>query len=255
MRLNDDKYWFDAMSIAYDSDHKTVPHSAHQKISLLLPHLTKSVEISRTFSVLKSRHSSALSALDRVKVGLAVARPSGEVIIENEEASRILDLHDGIEKTIDGRLKCADDDDTALLTGSIIAAASTAKGEADVPEALFALNRKSGRESFMVDIAPLRDSKVEFNAPIEGALITIIDPERVPQVKIERFVTLYNLTSAEAEVCTLLIHGGKPEEIAEMRDTSPVTVKNQIASILTKTGVKRRSELIRLVLRILPPIE
>jgi hypothetical protein len=64
----------------------------------LLPHITKAVEIGRTFSQLKSRYSAVLTALDRVKVGLAIALPSGDVIVENEEAQRILSLKGGLKK-------------------------------------------------------------------------------------------------------------------------------------------------------------
>jgi len=43
--------------------------------------MTKSVEIGRTFSQLKSRYASVLNALDRVRVGLAIALPSGEILL------------------------------------------------------------------------------------------------------------------------------------------------------------------------------
>jgi DNA-binding CsgD family transcriptional regulator len=33
-----------------------------------------------------------------------------------------------------------------------------------------------------------------------------------------------------------------------------VTTKNQISSILAKTGVNRRAELIRLLMRVMPPV-
>jgi DNA-binding CsgD family transcriptional regulator len=89
----------------------------------------------------------------------------------------------------------------------------------------------------------------------EGALITLIDPDRVPYLRIDRFVALYNLTPAEAEVCAHIIKGFSTTDIAEMRNTTPVTAKNQASAVLAKLGVNRRLDLIRLVIRLLPPID
>jgi len=255
VRLNSDKVWFDAMSVAFDTTHSAVPTQAMAGIVPLLPHLTKSVEIGRTFSQLRARYSAVLTALDRVRVGFAIALPSGEIIVENDEAKRVFGLNDGLSKAADGRLLCAEPDQTAEIQAHILTAASTARGEADKSESLMAVPRRSEAERYLIDIAPLSDSKAEIETGLRGALITIIDPERIPLMKMDRFVALYDLTPAETDVCRLVLQGFSVTDIAESRNTSPVTAKNQIASVLSKTGVSRRAELIRLVVRILPPVE
>jgi DNA-binding CsgD family transcriptional regulator len=255
VRLNADKVWFDAMSLAFDATARSVPAEAMEQTRLLLPHLTKAVEIGRTFAQLKSRYSAVLTALDRVKTGLAIALPSGDIIVENQEARRIFDLADGLTKSREGQLRCRDPEQTAELAAAITKAGQTARGEQEVSECLLAVKRGSGFSPFLVDVVPLKDSKAELDGPLEGALITIIDPDRVPYLKIERFVALYDLTQAEAEIFALIVQGLQIGDIAESRNTSPVTVKNQISAILAKTGVHRRSELIRLVIKVLPPVE
>lgn len=255
VRLNADKVWFDAMSIAFDASASVIPPAALKKANFLLPHLTKAVEIGRTFSQLKSRYSAVLSALDRVKVGLAIALPSGDIIVANQEAQRILSLKDGLSKLGDGKLQCHEPDQTAELRDAILKAANTARGEDNSSECLMTINRPSGAAPLLTDVAPLMDSKSELDGPLEGALITIIDPDRVPRVRMDRFIALYDLTPAEADVCSMVLQGLTINDIAEARNTSPITAKNQVAAILSKTDVKRRSELIRLVIRVLPPVE
>ncbi|WP_299606094.1 helix-turn-helix transcriptional regulator [uncultured Tateyamaria sp.] len=257
VRLNSDKVWFDAMSIAFPTGANQVPVAAIQDTYFLLPHLTKAVELGRTFAELKSRYSAALTALNRVKAGLAIALPSGDIIVENDEAKRILDQQDGLTKERNGRLRCHDHDQNAELSEAIQKAANTARGEDNCDEWLIALQRPSGQSPLLLDVAPLKDSKAELEGPLEGALVTVIDPDRVPHIRVDRFVALYGLTEAEAEaeVCKLVLQGVSIMEMAEMRSTSPVTVKNQISAILSKTGVGRRSELIRMVIRVLPPVE
>jgi DNA-binding NarL/FixJ family response regulator len=68
----------------------------------------------------------------------------------------------------------------------------------------------------------------------EFAVLTI--PHRDPTF-------LDGLTSAEREVCRLLLAGLTNTDIARDRGTSPNTTKNQIASIFRKLGVVSRAEL------------
>ena len=106
----------------------------------------------------------------------------------------------------------------------------------------------------LVEVAPLGDRAGEVGFGVAGALVTLIDPERAPALDISRFARLQGLTEAEADVCAGMVAGLTGAAIAERRSTSLETVKCQISSVLSKAGVRRRSELIRLVVRTQPPI-
>ncbi|MEO0625335.1 MAG: helix-turn-helix transcriptional regulator, partial [Pseudomonadota bacterium] len=118
----------------------------------------------------------------------------------------------------------------------------------------FAIPRRSDAAPLMVEVAPLKDSAAELDLALEGAMVTLIDPASVPPINIKRFAAAYGLTAAESAVCTLLLAGCTIPEVAERRGTSPVTVKNQAGAIMAKAGVGRRSDLVRLILRVLPPV-
>ena len=60
---------------------------------------------------------------------------------------------------------------------------------------------------------------------------------------------LYGLTPAECRVALLLSDGRAPQEIAKMVGVTQNTVRSQIKSIFSKTGVRRQGELIQLLLR------
>ena len=89
---------------------------------------------------------------------------------------------------------------------------------------------------------------------LSGAVVTIIDPESAPALNIEKFAGLHTLTNAETEVCRHMVEGLTRPVIAEVRSTSQQTVKAQMKSVLAKTGASNRIELIRLVVRTLPPV-
>ena len=254
VRLNADAVWFDAMSIGFDQQEFEVPPVATARSRALLPHLTKALEIGRVFALLKARYRAVLSALDRVQAGIAIALPDGQVIVKNAEAERVLGLKDGIALAGDGRLVASNPDLTSKIRAHILDVGSTATGQANRHESLISITRPSGLTPILLDIGPVRDSKAELDQGLDGALITLIDPERIPYLRLDRFTVLYNLTKAETDVCRWIVNGASIAEIADRRGTSPTTAKNQVSNVLSKAGVGSRIELIRLILRVLPPV-
>lgn len=254
VRLNADAIWFDAMSIGFDQHQPVIPAAARETSRALLPHLTKALEIGRVFTLLKARYKAALSALDHVQAGIAIALSDGQIIVKNAETERILSLKDGLALTGGGHLAATDPDITARIQSDIAQTAATAQGTANHPEALISVARPSGLTPLLIDIAPISDSSAELDPALDGALITLIDPERIPYLRLERFAALYGLTQAETDVCRCIADGAGIAEIAERRNTSPTTAKNQVSMVLSKAGVGSRAELIRLILRVLPPV-
>ncbi|MDW3223434.1 MAG: helix-turn-helix transcriptional regulator [Paracoccaceae bacterium] len=254
VRLNADSVWFDAMSIGFDQQELEVPLSANERSRALLPHLTKALEIGRVFALLKARYKATLSALDQVQAGIAIALPDGQVIVKNTEAERILGLKDGIVLTGGGRIVTSDPDVTAKIRNHIHDVGSTAQGQANRHESLVSVVRPSGLTPLLLDIGPISDSKAELERGLDGALVTIIDPERIPYLRLDRFTELYGLTQAESDVCRWIADGASIAEIAERRGTSRATAKNQVSMVLSKARVSSRIELLRLILRVLPPV-
>jgi len=59
---------------------------------------------------------------------------------------------------------------------------------------------------------------------------------------------LHRATAAEYEVASLFVNGLTYSEIADIRLVSIETIRSQVSSLLSKTGSKHRTELIKLVL-------
>lgn len=60
----------------------------------------------------------------------------------------------------------------------------------------------------------------------------------------------FDLTPAETEVTTCLMEGRSLQEIAGQRGVRLSTIRSQIKSILSKTGVNRQIDLVRLIARL-----
>jgi len=253
-RLNDNRGWFDGVTLAFPVEFSVIPQTAINDLRPLLPHMAKAVEIGRTFSQLKERYHAVLAVLDKLAVGLVLALETGEIVVANREAERIFSLRDGIGKSRANRLDLRDSDETARLQAHVDAMARTASGEAGAAERVMRVTRPSGRHPFLVEVMPLRDSGAEIERNLRGALVIVVDPENQTDLNVAGFAALHQLTSAETQVCDLLIRGYQAPEIAEIRSTSLSTARNQIAAVYLKTSTGRRGDLIRLVIRTLPPI-
>jgi DNA-binding CsgD family transcriptional regulator len=254
VRLNAIRSWYDAAIFAFSADLTDIPESSLRALRPLLPHLAKSAEAGRTFAMLRARYQAALTVLDRVNVGLAVALPSGEIIAHNAEAARIFGCADGLTLGRNGQLMCRDAEQRCKIAGAIYLASGTLRGAADAPEALEAIDRPSGLYPYLVEVTPLADSGGEIERDLAGALVTIVDPDNVPPAEVRRFAALHGLTQAESEVCGLVVQGAPAPEIAERRGEALATARAQMGAVLAKTGAGGRGELIRRVLRTLPPV-
>lgn len=253
-RLNDNRGWFDGMTIGFPPHVERVPDTSIAKLSIFLPHLAKAVEIGRTFARLQVHYKAVLTVLDKVSVGLFLALENGEVILANREAQRILSLQDGLIQTPSNRLMVRDPTLSARLQTCINEIARTAVGQSERAQYVLRIPRPSLAHPFLLEVTPLRDANDELGDGFFGALVIVVDPESPIDFNISLFGVFYQLTKAEAEVCDLLVRGFQTGQIAEMRGTHYTTAKNQIASVFQKTGTRRRGDLVRLVVKTLPPV-
>lgn len=253
-RLNDNRGWFDGVTLAFPAEVGRVPQAVIDDLRPLLPHMAKAIEMGRTFNRLKERYRAVLAMLDKVAIGLVLVLETGEIIVANREAERIFALQDGIGRSHTNRLALRDCDENAQMQAHVALMARTAAGEAAAAERVMRLTRPSGLHPFLFEVMPLRDSGAEIERDLRGALIVLVDPESQTDLNVASFGVLHQLTPAETAVCDLLIRGFQAPEIAEMRSTSVATARNQIAAVYLKTATRRRGDLIRLVIRTLPPI-
>ncbi len=254
VRLNDNNAWFDAIAVGFPSHVHEPDAAALASMRACFPHLAKAMEMSRAFSELERKYKAVLNALNRIRIGICLVHLSGQVVLVNSEAERIFAAGDGIRHTRLNTLACAEQDQTAELRAHIREIARTAIGRGASAQKHMALQRKSGQHPLLVEIVPIRDASDELNEQLRGAMLVVIDPDHSEDLNIGRFGDLYHLTKTEKEVCEVMVRGLSAPEIAERRGRSVATVRNQLKSIYAKTGTRSRAELIRLIVKTLPPI-
>ena len=242
------------MAVQYANDRGPITNTEKGIGSFFLDHFAKSIELGRSFGVLKSRFNGVLTALDRFHIGIFVLSPNGSVVVKNLEADGILDAGDGLSLSRDGRLQPNQDEERGQLKDIITRAISTAQAQDNRAEQLMTLSRRSGDDPYLVEVAPICD-RDEIENAFKGALVFVIDPAKTDMVSTEGMQMLYQLTGAESEICKLIAQGMDTDDVADMRSNTRETVRSHIKQILQKTGVNNRSQLVRLALNVNLPID
>lgn len=253
-RLSDHPNWMESLALQYDQKHELVPVTSQQAMSGIVQHVSKVVELNRTFALLEQRHQAVLMALDNIHIGVCIVQRNGEVIISNKEAERILDAKDGLWLSPANKLTFKEREQSLKLQQAIELAVGTSVGQGSQVEMLMHAERASAQRDVLIEVTPITDGLREIQSNFQGALVYLIDPENPTPIKIERLALSCGLSKAESAVCERVAHGWKNSDIAEDRNVSLDTIKTQVAHVLSKTGVKNRSELIRLILKSSPPV-
>jgi len=240
--------------LQYDSAEESAQPEDIENAMALMPHMTKVLEINRFFSQLRQKYDAVLSVLDHVDVGICVTSEYGDILICNERAKQILVDEDGIWRDRSGKIHFSNDKTHIAVSDHILKCSKTAAGKNGTTEYTALAPRRSGRDSYLVEVSPLRDGDGEFEKNLSGAMILIIDPESAPENSPKPLAKIYGLTDAETQIAGFLLQGKTTGQIAEIRNTSPDTVKNQCKAIYAKTGVTSRAQLIRTMVALSPPI-
>ena len=110
------------------------------------------------------------------------------------------------------------------------------------------IERPSGLQSYSLLIAPLNLELSQLNYQQAAALIFITDPEARAEPSAQNLQQLYDLTPAETRLATILAQGKNIVEAATELGVTQNTARTHLKHIFQKTGMKRQSELVQLLL-------
>jgi DNA-binding CsgD family transcriptional regulator len=251
--------WKDALTVLFDARRDGISNHEAHRLSLIVPHVARAIEMQRPFRLLQQRYHAVLSMLDRLGIGVLILTGEGDIVAANEASARVLDARDGLERTPQGRLRATDPGTAQRLSAHLQRLAREARLER-VPGArpaatLPAVRRRSGAEPYLLDATPFRDIGGEFGTSFAGVLLVLVDPAHRKMVAVHGLVHSYALTPVEAVVCGMLAQGMALRDIADSRGVSLDTIKTQARAIYGKTQTRNRGELVRRALAIAPPLQ
>jgi DNA-binding CsgD family transcriptional regulator len=214
----------------------------------LVPHLQRAARLHLQMHRMRLQGQAVEVALDRLPFGVIIADAAGRALIVNRAAAEMAAANDGLLLR-DGRLATARTEETAALARHVAEAVQTAGRRNGQGGGALLVSRPSGRRPFALLIAPLNpDMTLAAQHQAPAALILITDLDRRPELLGNRLAELFGLTPAEACLAVALAGGKRLEDVAEERGVRMPTLRTQLRAILDKTGTRRQTDLMRLVI-------
>jgi DNA-binding CsgD family transcriptional regulator len=190
----------------------------------------------------------AFDALHCTGTPTALIDERGRTTFVNRAADELLEGRDGLflER---GALRCADAEEHKRLRAAITGAGELGSRRGAGDGANLKISRPSGKRAFQVAVVPVRHGGSR-GEPTGRVVVFIGDPERDTANKARALRELFDLTSAEGQVAEAISRGDSLPEIAGRLRIGYSTVRTHLARVLAKTGARRQSDLVRLLLSV-----
>jgi len=212
----------------------------------LMPHLRNAVLLHRNLYRLKVLAASALAALDKVPMGIALLTTSGLLLHANRRAHELVNTTTALRFDSSGALQAATPAATGALQRLIREAVATATGKSLSAGGALRLIGRNGRKLHLI-VTPLPFEASPFG---EGAAAAVFcsDPDAAVGGVARRLESMFGMTPAEARLTEALVHGQSLQEYADARHVTLSTVRTQLKAATAKTGTRRQADLVRVVL-------
>jgi DNA-binding CsgD family transcriptional regulator len=222
------------------------PQPVRDALDGVMPHLDRAVRISRRFEAMATEVVMNHYVLDAMPEPLACVLADGRLHRANLAFEKML-REGGLITNRGDMLSLRDPRQQARFLCAIGDSCRIATGDTGIPggvQLTLRIDRPNKPPAF-VTIAPLAAAHLKSWAGRACALVRIDQParERNPQ----RIEEAMNLSAAEARLVSALCNGGTLVEAAEKLGISTNTAKTQLASVFSKTGTTRQSELVALI--------
>jgi DNA-binding CsgD family transcriptional regulator len=196
--------------------------------------------------------AAGFQALDLLGIGLVVTNAAGQLLVANRTAEDFLNARDGIELDSDGVLCAVHGCSPSLQELLQRAAAGTDPGEPG-SESAIAVRREPGRRALTLLVRSARGALAESHSAAPSAqpaaFVMIMDAGTPANTVEKELRHLYGLTQTETRLAMVLMEGDSLEDCCMELGIRRSTGRMHVRNLFVKTGVRRQSELVSLLLR------
>jgi DNA-binding CsgD family transcriptional regulator len=197
-----------------------------------------------------------IDAFDEIELATITVDRFAGIRFANRSAKRPID-EGGVILDLDRKLAVCDPEANIRLRQEIFDLATLAPGADGDHRAHFVLPREGSSIGLQATVSPL-DGSAGLAAsevpPLTWAVVFLNDPLRSYETRAEQLQRLFGLTATEAEVARRFAEGGDLRGLAEDTGRTYETVRWQLKQVMSKVGVSRQSEPVRVLAASSPPI-
>lgn len=223
-----------------------IDEEARRRCALIVPHVRRAVSIGKVVQKAKSTESMLKAALERVAAAVIFVGADGRIVFANDAAEDMLKARQVLISR-HGFAGAVDPNADKLLREAF---ALAARGDAaigakgiDIP-----LIDGEGRD-YVANVLPMDSGS--RRVPDTGTAVAALFVKSITlatQTPLETAARRYRLTPSELRVLAAVLEAGRIADIADRLGISKATVKTHLNHLMAKTGARRQTDLIRLVI-------
>jgi DNA-binding CsgD family transcriptional regulator len=228
------------VSIERALDKGPVTPSGLASLNSLRPHVARSAMLTARLGLERVR--SAVETLTQLGFAAAAVSSSGKVLVTNADfEARAMPWTTGLHD----RLGLLDARANGMLRGAL-ERIGTADGVRSIP-----LRDDDGIIRNVLHVLPVRRLAHDIFSGASAILVVTTSAGKPDSPHLLQ--ALFDLTPAEAVIANAIRANLTVEQIAVREGRSIATVRNQLKSVLGKTGCTRQAELVRMLALVVPP--
>jgi DNA-binding CsgD family transcriptional regulator len=216
-------------------------------LETLLPHALTALEIRRGLQAANAQRHFAELALDAMSTAAFLVTATGHVQHMNQRAAALVEKGDGLR--LEGTaLTASNSTECARLRSFISGAASAGRSGTHIaPGGALNISRQETQRSLHLTVLPVPEDRRSM-VTIPCALVLVSDPSVSPKSRAAFMRMLYGLTPTESRLADLLLEGLEVRGTADRLGITIETARFHLKRVLAKTGTRRQTELMRLML-------
>jgi len=224
------------------------PFSEREGVILqtLLPHLQRAFMLHLQLTQMQSGMMALGAALDSYEHTVFGFDRAGKIVLSNRRAEELVRFADGLFVS-GGDLGASFPEQNRRLQKALSEAVATGAGLGLASGTSLLIDRKSGKNPLRLTVTPFI-SRLPGTSMQLAALVFVSDPMAQPQSRGTVLRALYALTPTETRVADLLLQGLEVREVGTALGMSLETARFHTKRVLHKTGARRQTELIKLML-------
>lgn len=245
MYISEPGGWEGNVGLTNGVDEEDFSEADKEVLIALRPHLEQSLALFSRLRRDETELQVMIDTLDRLTICTFILDGAGRIVRTNSAGRRLMKSSQAI-RAADDRLVLASKTDNAALQ-QLIGKALTARRDAN--NFTEALRIDSDADRHLGVLVRTIETPSRYSNEAEPAAVVYVSGSAANQ-PLERLVSqIFDLTPSEAHLAALLAAGLSLAEAAEKLDLTENTVRSYCKTILSKTGVSRQADLVRLILR------
>lgn len=213
-------------------------------VQALAPHVKRAVRMGRNLGLAHLRASSAEQALEALNIASFLLAENGRLLHANAAGQQLLQA-ERVLRVQAGRLVPACHQDQSGFARII---EQVSHGVSSCRSAALRLRAKPGDNTHLIaTVMPAPTTLPAYPGTRPSAAVYVADLDDLGLLRPETLTQLYGLTSAEARLAVGLARGAELSELSSTWHVSRETLRTQLKAVFAKTGVRRQSELVRLL--------